>query len=441
MHVIGTQFLFNKEEIKNNPHNLSKQTIENQNNNGNIVSVPLHLHKNMFFAGKLTLKDTALEKFTPIKHNGEIIGYDFEYAKNKKVALYPGNNGNKEILWIDSSDKEAVLATVDKINCIKQQLPIFESINRIQYSGDYITERYFRDLNMRDDRRGKDIYELPINEDNTLVNNPQLVPKDEHTRIYSGDPIWNNVEQYKYGPVPENNFYVLRPEPEKTNGKLLIYVHGGGFFLGSAVNDYDANLFKRFLEKGYTVATIDYRLMKTDPFCLTIEDVAKGIKATHNKLKFQSKDIVLSGLSSGAVAGALLLYSDKYPSIPKIGKFIGLAGGFGPASVADFLDKDLRENSVEHRSYRSLLKYGDKPKTNTPALLLSGAEDECDKAPNSDKSRNAQLKKLIESSDGGKAELFYTYENYKNHGGPQQALIENDPPTTKILDEFLEKEI
>jgi acetyl esterase/lipase len=277
---------------------------------------------------------------------------------------------------------------------------------------------------------------------NDLIAHPQLIEK--HTNIISKDPMWKDAKQYQYGPNPENNFYVFSPEKDKDNNKLLIFVHGGAFIWGAA-SDWDDNSYKAFLEKGYTVATVDYRLANKVPFNKTIQDIADGVTSAHKMLVDPSnpKKVLLSGTSAGAVAGSLLLYSNKYPSIPKIDGFLCLSGALDGKIVADHLNEDVQKKSYEGRDYSSFIKFDKKAKTNTPALLLVGKNDEMDRHDVEDPYTNSALPELLRKNNVDMELKVINSPNkrYNDHGGPITAIVEKDPEVTGILNNFLDKSL
>lgn len=105
---------------------------------------------------------------------------------------------------------------------------------------------------------------------------------------------------------------------------LILYIHGGGFTSGS--RDYPSvKAFCRTMaKKGYTVATIDYRLdpsfdlynSATDRRAMTdaMHDAKQAIryfKANASILKIDTSKIFLGGESAGAVTAMMATYLDK----------------------------------------------------------------------------------------------------------------------------------
>jgi len=69
----------------------------------------------------------------------------------------------------------------------------------------------------------------------------------------------------KYGPHKRNTFDIWLADSEKPT-PLVMYIHGGGFVGGDKSRYYDSQDWIRFLEKGVSVATINYRFMNEPPY-------------------------------------------------------------------------------------------------------------------------------------------------------------------------------
>lgn len=380
--------------------------------------VPLNYHKNIYFAGRAK---SEFEKKMKLMSDG---GYSFEYAPKQKVHLYKGSN--KSIIWVDSDNKKDIFNVLKNIDFIKKE-KTFNKIIKLQYSGDYNTEGFFRDLR-RKDAKGRPIYETVL--DLSKVKKPVRINSNKHF-----NNLLKHYEEYKYGDAFKNSLHIFKPNKEKDNNKLLIYVHGGGFLGGHPLEEYNQHFYKSFVDEGYTVASVGYRLMNEAPFYLTIEDIAKGITSAKNLLGKNKKQVVLSGYSAGATGAELLLYSDKYPSIPKMDRFFGMSGGFGDKAILDSFNTHCIKESVQHRSYSDLIKLGNTPKTMTPALLISGLKDENDKFHGGMKSRVVDTYNFIEK--GAPAKFIYSQGKFDNHIGPQEAITQGDKFVVSALKRFL----
>ncbi len=103
-------------------------------------------------------------------------------------------------------------------------------------------------------------------------------------------------------------------ESEHKSGKFLLYLHGGGFTLGSSgiAMPYVTELAHRF---GLSTFSPDYRLAPDHVFPAGVEDciaVYQGIL----EMGWKGEDIILSGESAGATLCLVLLHLIKREGLP-----------------------------------------------------------------------------------------------------------------------------
>ena len=87
----------------------------------------------------------------------------------------------------------------------------------------------------------------------------------------------------------------------KSRNALLIYVHGGGWTHGKKEAEYEK--FKVFIENGFAVANVEYRLAYQAPAPAAVEDVHCAIMYLLNNAKnfrIDPEKIILMGGSAGA---------------------------------------------------------------------------------------------------------------------------------------------
>jgi acetyl esterase/lipase len=103
----------------------------------------------------------------------------------------------------------------------------------------------------------------------------------------------------------------------------LLYIHGGGW---QGLNRSVRNLnIMPYIDKGYAVVNIDYRLLDQSPFPACIADCRYALNWIYEnavKYKFDTTRIVVSGESAGGHLALMtgFLKEDKVISIP--GKLI-----------------------------------------------------------------------------------------------------------------------
>jgi acetyl esterase len=113
---------------------------------------------------------------------------------------------------------------------------------------------------------------------------------------------------------------IYRPKSANRSLPVLLWIHGGGYILGSI--DDDDDLCMRFVkEAGCLVVSVDYRLAPEHPYPAPIEDCYTALKwiADHKEsLNIDENRIGVAGASAGGglTAALTLLARDRqYPSI------------------------------------------------------------------------------------------------------------------------------
>ncbi|MFW6006810.1 MAG: alpha/beta hydrolase fold domain-containing protein [Bacillota bacterium] len=172
---------------------------------------------------------------------------------------------------------------------------------------------------------------------------------------------------------------------------VIIYLHGGSFIRGGKKEILELKpLLKKFLNKGWGVVSVNYRLInKNNNFPDNIEDIfstIQWVKENAKKYSFDSKKIGLIGHSAGgnlALMGGLASgdnFSDKSFEPADIKFIISMAG---PTKLDDTENFKLRKNIISYLSEKDfdnkLLKnaspinylHQDSP----PVLLVHGTED------------------------------------------------------------------
>ena len=115
---------------------------------------------------------------------------------------------------------------------------------------------------------------------------------------------------------------------------LIVWVHGGAWRGGSK----NSVSIKPLLEKGYSIASVDYRLTPVAPFPANVHDIKAAIRflrshADHygyNKEKF-----VVSGSSAGGHLAALVGVSNGHPKLEgNLGEYTNQSSDI--AAIVDF---------------------------------------------------------------------------------------------------------
>jgi acetyl esterase/lipase len=101
-----------------------------------------------------------------------------------------------------------------------------------------------------------------------------------------------------------------------TSVPLIIWIHGGAWMHNDKYADmsYMKNTIKGFLEKGYALASIDYRHSTTAIFPAQAQDCNQAIHFLYNnaaKYKIDKNKFVLAGFSAGGHLASLLALSNN----------------------------------------------------------------------------------------------------------------------------------
>lgn len=233
----------------------------------------------------------------------------------------------------------------------------------------------------------------------------QLVPRDplpeRVIRWGDGSTVMTDVV---YSTIPGYrplHLDLYRASADKTPRPLVVFVHGGGWWAGnqraaSAFLDFPAVL-ANLAQRGYVVASIEYRLSREAPFpaqLLDVQEAVRFLRANAARLGIDPAKVALWGMSAGAQLAALDAVACGTASTGSSTKtpggepdcVQGFVGWFGPYD----LDMHLRDSKSD-TSVRTLLNCGAEacPASaladaspirfvdgkDPPVLLIHGADD------------------------------------------------------------------
>jgi acetyl esterase/lipase len=181
---------------------------------------------------------------------------------------------------------------------------------------------------------------------------------------------------------------LYRPVKDATPLPLIVYLHGGGWAnanprTGAAFVDFPAVL-GHLAQRGYVVASIEFRFSAEAPFPAQLEDLQAAIRFLRgNAARFgiDGTKVGAWGMSSGAQLAALNAVDCAEGTCVQ-----GFAGWFGPYDLATYV-----RDSSQGASVRSLLRCGPDDcapealaaaspmhyvdRNDPPALLLHGLAD------------------------------------------------------------------
>ena len=120
-------------------------------------------------------------------------------------------------------------------------------------------------------------------------------------------PTYKNIS---YGPHQDMTLNFWKFESESPV-PLLVHIHGGGWIGGKKNETISPNELK----KGYSFASIDYRLAGTELLPAAVHDAARAIQflAQSKRMELQSVRIAVIGGSAGAASSLGLPITTTWP--------------------------------------------------------------------------------------------------------------------------------
>ncbi len=233
--------------------------------------------------------------------------------------------------------------------------------------------------------------------------------------------------------------------PSRGEVWLVFVVHGGGFRGGTATGSSARTMAGPFFERGFAVASIEYRVCPSVKWPTPLEDIAQGIKATLSYLQSKSVRIqgsIYVGSSAGAIAGALLIYgpeADRYGVWNIFDGYIGLSGGY---CTSEFPEVRLRESNGTYQLCDTTIKelfpfdsFEDIKRV--PALLIAGSEDRLldGEAGTDGVNHQAECFASLLRSKGVPVTTLYVRGG---HGEPVKRMKYGDSRVLSTLSEFIE---
>jgi acetyl esterase/lipase len=182
-----------------------------------------------------------------------------------------------------------------------------------------------------------------------------LIPKLIFAQNKADDFSLENFKMVKdvfYGADAEQNMdiYLSKEANSFTNRFTIVFLHGGGYYLNDKSNQ--EKYIKPYLEKGFNVVNMNYRLKRGIP--LATEDLTNALNYLHENnstFNLNLKRVVTSGFSAGAHIATLVGVTQndsKYPNKLRVGiKIIGIVNFSGPIDGLDVVEKVFIENEVE----------------------------------------------------------------------------------------------
>ncbi len=141
-----------------------------------------------------------------------------------------------------------------------------------------------------------------------------------------------------YASVSESDYLNLYLPDGVENPQLFVLIHGGGFIAGTAETRQTQLMYRFFRDRGYAVATVNYRLAQEAPFPAAIEDCKAAIRflrANAENYGYNAERIALFGESAGGYLASMCAFTNdgEFNDLP----FIGQTGENDPGAGVDVL--------------------------------------------------------------------------------------------------------
>ena len=169
-----------------------------------------------------------------------------------------------------------------------------------------------------------------------------------------GQKIVPSFKDVSYGPHQDMNLNFWKIESSEPV-PLLVHIHGGGWLGGKKLETANAN----DLNKGYSFASIDYRLAGTEILPAAVHDAARAVQFLRTKAvewNIDPKRIAVTGGSAGAASSMWLAYHDDManpksddPVLRQSSRVCGAVAMGGQTTLDPFLlEKKIGPACIRH---------------------------------------------------------------------------------------------
>lgn len=165
-------------------------------------------------------------------------------------------------------------------------------------------------------------------------------------------PDWVSVESnVSYSTHKETVLDILQSKRSEASAKRIgvIVIHGGGWVGGKKENVFD-RLCLPYLEKGFVVANVEYRLAGSALAPAAVQDVlaaAEWFRTNASKYGVDKNKIVVTGDSAGGHLALMVGLTPKQAKLGPTGKVAAVVNFYGITDVQDQLEGEhMRQYAV-----------------------------------------------------------------------------------------------
>lgn len=136
------------------------------------------------------------------------------------------------------------------------------------------------------------------------------------------------------------DIYQSKRASASTNRPAVIVIHGGGWVGGKKDNVFE-RLCLPYLEKGFVVANVEYRLASTAPAPAAVEDVLAAtawFRSNASRYGVNRKKIVVTGDSAGGHLALMVGLTPKKAKFGRVTKVAAVVNFYGITDVQDQLE-------------------------------------------------------------------------------------------------------
>jgi acetyl esterase/lipase len=221
----------------------------------------------------------------------------------------------------------------------------------------------------------------------STVAKPQT--PDFINNVFPKGTVFHQNIPYANDTLKKHLLDIYLPANTTINTPLIIWIHGGAWLMNDKYADmgYMKNTIRTFIEKGYALASIDYRHSTRAIFPAQILDCNQAIEflyANGSKYKFDKNKFILIGFSAGGHLASLVGLSNNnnvtefYPDKKKPSFSIkAVLDFYGPADFLLFFGNghpDAVDNPVSILLGSSPLKRPDLSKLASPVTYVDKAD-------------------------------------------------------------------